>query len=107
MSRDADMILQFVHFVRDHYREHGQEGLEIYVLNLVSLNGRKPQLMLDPRLDYANVQRKLLLPQPWILPLEEPLRAEGWNVPVEKWEEVVAMQLPAEIFGATNRTIQK
>ena len=99
MSRDADMILQFVHFVRDHYREHGQEGLEIYVLNLVSLNGRKPQLMLDPRLDYADVQRQLLLPQPWILPLEEPLRAEGWNVPVEKWEEVVAMQLPAEILA--------
>jgi hypothetical protein len=62
--------------------------------------------MLDPRLDYADVQRKLLLPQSWILPLEEPLRAEGWNVPVEKWEEVVAMQLPAEIFGTINSTIQ-
>lgn len=101
------MVLQFAHFVRDHYREHGKEGLEIYVLDLVSLNGRKPQLMLDPRIDYAAVQRNLLWHQPWILPLKEPLRAEGWNVPVEKWEEVVDVQLPAEIFGTNHRAIQE
>jgi len=99
MGRDADMTLQFAHFVRDHYREHGQDGLEIYVLSLVSLNGRKPQLMLDPRLDYAKVERKILAPQPWILPLTEPLRAKGWSEPVEKWEEVLVLDLPEEIFG--------
>jgi hypothetical protein len=101
MSRDADMILQFVHYIRDHYREHGQDGLEIYVLNLVSLNGRKPQLMMDPRVNYAKAKRKLFSPQPWIVPLEEPLRPDGWNLPVEKWEEALAVDLPPEIFGYT------
>ena len=101
MGRDADMILDFAHFVRDHYREHDREGLQIYVLNLVSLNGRKPQLMLDPLLDCASTERLLVFPQPWILPLEEPLRAEAWSVPVEDWEKVLDLDLPAEIFGKT------
>jgi hypothetical protein len=98
MGRDADMILQFAHFVRDHYRQHGQDQLEIYVLNIVSLNGRQPQLMLNPRLDYAKTERTLLSSQPWILPLEQPLRAEGWDVPVEKWEKVLGLDLPEDIF---------
>jgi hypothetical protein len=101
MGKDADMILQFVHFVRDHYREHGRGNLEIRVLALASLNGRKPQLLLDPHLDYAKVERTWAT-QPWILPLVEPRRAEGWNVPLAEWESVLQLDLP-EMFGTVQR----
>ena len=80
------MILTFVHFLRDHFREHGQGTLQIRVLALVSLNGRKPQLMLDPDTDYAQVARTWG-PQPWILPLREPLRKDPWVVPLTEWEQ--------------------
>jgi hypothetical protein len=97
MAKDSDMILTFVHFLRDHFREHGRGDLQIRVLALVSLNGRKPQLMLDSNLDYARVARQLGS-QPWILPLHEPLRNDPWTVPLEDWEQHVACPTPAQMI---------
>ncbi len=96
MGKDSDMILTFVHFLRDHYRQHGQGTLQIRVLALVALNGRKPQLMLDPDYDYAQVPR-MWGPQPWILPLQEPLRKDPWVVPLTEWEQYVKAPSPAEM----------
>lgn len=97
MGKDSDMILTFVHFLRDHFRKHGQGTLQIRVLALVSLNGRKPQLMLDPGYDYAQVPR-IWGPQPWILPLKEPLRRDPWVVPLTEWEQHVEAPSPAEMI---------
>lgn len=96
MGKDADMILDFVHHVRDHYAEHGRT-IQIRVLTLTSLNGRKPQLMIDPQLDYAQIERRWG-PQPWIVPLTEPLRPDGWYVPMAQWEQILADQIPDDML---------
>jgi hypothetical protein len=96
MGKDPDMVLEFVHFVRDHYRAHGQGDLEIRVLALASLNGRKPQLLMDPTLDYANVDRVWGV-QPWVVPLTEPLRKESWKTPLDQWEPLLADQIPEDM----------
>lgn len=97
MAKDSDMILTFVHFLRDHFQQHGQGRLQIRVLALVSLNGRKPQLMIDPDVDYARVPR-YWGPQPWILPLTEPLRQERWDLPLAEWEQYVECPSPEEMI---------
>jgi hypothetical protein len=97
MAKDSDMILTFVHFLRDHYRSHGLGNLQIRVLALVSLNGRKPQLMIDPSIDYAKLTRTWG-PQPWIMPLREPLRREPWIVPLQDWEEYVEVPSPESMI---------
>ncbi|WP_397568601.1 HTTM domain-containing protein [Schlesneria sp. T3-172] len=104
MSKDSDMILTFVHFLRDHFRAHGKGTLQIRVLALVSLNGRRPQLMMDPDLDYARVERTWF-PQPWILPLTEPLRREPWTVPLEEWEQHVFVPSPEEMIQPAPRQV--
>ncbi|MCA9027796.1 MAG: HTTM domain-containing protein [Planctomycetaceae bacterium] len=96
MGKDPDMIIQFVHYVRDHYREHGRGELEIRVLALASLNGRKPQLLIDPELDYATVDR-VWGSQPWIVPLTEPLREEGWKVPMDQWTTELDSIIPDDM----------
>lgn len=93
MGKDPDMVLEFVHYVRDHYREHRNTELEIYVLNIASLNGRKPQLLMDPRLNYAAVDR-VWTPQPWVVPLTEPLPKESWNRPLDQWEKILDLDIP-------------
>ena len=106
MGKDSDMILTFVHFLRDHYRKHGLGTLQIRVLALVSLNGRRPQLMLDPDIDYAQVERTWAA-APWILPLREPLRRVPWTVPLIQWEQHVAVPSPSEMIQpATKRPPQ-
>lgn len=96
MGKDPDMVLEFIHYVRDHYRERQNTELEIYVLNIASLNGRKPQLLMDPRVNYAAVER-VWSHQSWVIPLEEPLPAESWNVPLDQWESVLNLDIPPEM----------
>ena len=93
MGKDPDMILDFIQFVKNHYRDYGDGELEIYVLALASLNGRKPQLLMDPTINYAVVDR-VWGTQPWIVPLHEPLRKEGWDLPVDRWEESLGTEIP-------------
>jgi hypothetical protein len=106
MAKDSDMILTFVHFLRDHFVQHGKGRLQIRVLALVSLNGRKPQLMIDPNIDYARVERRWGT-QPWILPLTEPLRRDPWNVPLAEWENYVKCPTPEEMIQPVESPLHK
>ena len=61
-TKDPEMILQLARFLADEYRrEHGQP-LEVKATVLTSLNGRKPQLFIDPSVDLA--QEKRAFPPP-------------------------------------------
>jgi hypothetical protein len=61
-------------------------------LVLSSLNGRKPQLLIDPNVDLAR-QPRGFVHRTWVLPQSEPLPAEPWNVPLLEWERNVALPL--------------
>ena len=76
------MILQLAHFLADEYRQKTGRPLEVRALVLTSLNGRKPQLFIDPTVDLANEPRGFhrqrgssrspnRLSPPWSLPLSE------------------------------------
>jgi hypothetical protein len=62
--------------------------------------------MLDPDRDYAQVERTLW-PQPWIIPLTEPLRHEPWSVPLEEWEQHVVTPTPAQMIEPVTSPIDK
>ena len=48
-----------------------------------SLNGRKPQLLIDPKVDLTAD-----LPSDWIVPLEAPVGGNFYE-PLDRWERVV------------------
>jgi hypothetical protein len=72
MSERPDMILQFAHYLRDTYRRAGYPNVEVRVNTITSVNGRKPQHMIDPRVDLGRAPRTLAH-ESWIVPLSEPL----------------------------------
>lgn len=67
-----DMILQFSHHIANQLRKQGHDQIEVRAKILVSLNGRQPQLLIDPTVNLA-AQPRTLRPAPWIMPLTEPL----------------------------------
>jgi hypothetical protein len=91
MSNDASMVQEFAHYVADRFRREGHGDVEVRALVLTSLNGRKPQLFIDPHVNLAAQPRSFRRP-PWIVPLTEPLRAEPWDVPMNRW--VQQLDLP-------------
>ena len=55
-------------------RREGYENVEVRARAMVSLNGREPQLLIDPNVDLAK-EDVGLLPVRWIVPLTTPLRS--------------------------------
>ncbi len=91
-GRDPRMVHQLARRIREDYAAHGYPGIEVRVLALVSLNGRKPQLIIDPDIDLAAQPSTASRPD-WLLPLEEPLRTTPWDKPLEEWEQHVALTM--------------
>ncbi len=53
MASRPDMILQFAHYLASTVAFYGTKPLRVEARVLVSLNGRKPQLLVDQNLDLA------------------------------------------------------
>lgn len=51
MSFQPDFILEFAHFLGNHYRELGYENIEIYVDSYVALNGRRSTPFINPHVN--------------------------------------------------------
>ncbi len=65
-----DMILQFAHYLARKWEfEKGVNNVEVRVSAWCSLNGRDPQLLIDPQVDLTKVKRELWPPADWIMPL--------------------------------------
>jgi len=72
MSTTPDMIVLFSHYLVEEKRREGYDNVEVRARVMVSLNGRQPQLLIDPNVDLAKEQVSLL-PARWIVPLTTPL----------------------------------
>jgi vitamin K-dependent gamma-carboxylase len=93
-GRDPDMIYQLCQFIAKDFAARGHPDVELRALVLVSLNGRKPQLLLDPEIDLAAAAPPRIGCK-WIMPLTEPLRDQAWNVPLDEWER--HLELPTTL----------
>lgn len=100
--RDPEMILHMAHFLCETYAAATGKRAEVRALVLTSLNGRKPQLLIDPEVDLA-AQPRGCHARAWIVPLREPLRAEAWRVPLHDWEHHVATTLNGSAPPADSR----
>ena len=74
-----DLLLLFGHHLAEEKRREGYDDVEVRARALVSLNGRAPQLLIDPNVDLAKEQVSLL-PARWIVPLTTPLGSRSSDV---------------------------
>lgn len=67
MSTQADMIIQFAHFLEEKYQKEGIKNPIITVECYATLNGSPTQLLIDPTVDLTKVNDSFLA-KDWILP---------------------------------------
>jgi hypothetical protein len=72
MGWRPDMLLQFAHYLAKVMPRSGPKPLRVEARVLVSLNGRKPQLVIDPNVDLAAESRTFGRCR-WLLEIHEPL----------------------------------
>ena len=72
MITKPDLVVIFAHYLAEQKRREGYDNVEVRARVMVSLNGRQPQLLIDPNVDLAREQVSLL-PARYIMPLITPL----------------------------------
>jgi hypothetical protein len=73
MSYQPDFILQYAHFLGDHYKAQGYKNVQVYVDSYVALNGRLSQLYVDQSVDLYQIKESFQH-KDWILPLEDEIK---------------------------------
>ena len=76
MGWRPDMVWQFAHFLAKKFPADGLQPTRVQVRMYVSLNGRKPQLFLDPNVDLAAEPPFWGRPR-WLLKIDESLPPPG------------------------------
>jgi len=70
MSTQPDMILQFAHYLEEHFEQKLQQEIRIYAQSYVTLNGKGSKPFIDPTIDLTTKKRgfkhkKWVLPYPY------------------------------------------
>jgi hypothetical protein len=81
-----DLLLIFGHYLAEEKRREGYENVEVRARVMASLNGRQPQLLIDPEVDLAK-EEVSLLPTRWIVPLTTPLGSGSFHKSGEDTDE--------------------
>ena len=73
MSTQPDMILQYAHILREHYRKKGFKAPEVYVDSYVTVNGRLGQPLVHSLTDLSK-EEESFKHKPWILPFGDEIK---------------------------------
>lgn len=73
MSSQPDFILEYAHFLEDHYQAQGIKDPEIYVDSYVALNGRRSQPYVDPSVDLTEIEPSFKH-RTWLLPFDDKIK---------------------------------
>jgi len=70
MSFQPDFILEYAHFLGDHYQSLAPGRIQVFAESYVALNGRRSQAMIDPSIDLYQIKRSWK-PKQFILPFND------------------------------------
>jgi hypothetical protein len=84
MSYDPEMVREFAAILgQELSREQGRK-LEINAFVYCTLNGRHPQLLVDPNIDLA-AEPRAWHPGRYVVPLTQPLLRVPFSLPPAEW----------------------
>ena len=73
MATQPDFILQYAHFLADHFARQGHPTVQVFVDSYVALNGRTSQPYVDPTVDLTQIQGSFR-PRTWLLPFHDDIQ---------------------------------
>lgn len=73
MSTQPDFILQYAHYLGDHFKNKNNREVAVFVESYVALNGRLSQPYIDPEIDLLE-QKESLRQRDWLLPFNDSIK---------------------------------
>ena len=69
MSFQPDFIIEYAHFLGNHFTLQGHKNIEVYADSFVALNGRRSKRFIDPNINLMKEKRSLKH-YSWIIPFK-------------------------------------
>lgn len=76
MSFQPDFILEYAHYLGDHFKSQGHKNIEVYVDSYVALNGRLSQEYVKKSIDLYK-QKENFKHKNWIIPFNHEIKIKG------------------------------
>lgn len=73
MSFQPDFILDYAHFLGDHFKAQGHQNIEVFADSFVALNGRLSQRFVNPEVNLYAINESFE-PKNWILPFKDEIK---------------------------------
>jgi len=73
MAFQPDFILEYAHFLKDHFESDGHKNVQVFVDCQVSLNGRLSTEFIDSTIDLVK-QKESFLHKNWITPFKDEIK---------------------------------
>lgn len=76
MSFQPDFILEYAHYLGDHFSSQGHQNVQVFVDSYVALNGRLSEPYIDSKVDLYQ-QKESFRHKKWILPFNSTIKIKG------------------------------
>ena len=73
MSFQPDFIVEYAHYLGDHFTSQGHQNVEVYVESYVALNGRLSAPYIDPTVNLLEVE-DTFTSKDFILPFNDTIK---------------------------------
>jgi hypothetical protein len=73
MGFQPDFILEYAHYLGDHFKSQGHENIQVFADSYVALNGRLSQRYINPNIDLYQ-EKESFKPKNWILPFKDDIK---------------------------------
>ncbi|WP_438710003.1 HTTM domain-containing protein [Aquimarina muelleri] len=73
MASQPDFILEYAHYLKEHFESQGHQNIQVFVESYVALNGRLSTLYIDPKVDLGE-QKESLKHKKWIIPFKDEIK---------------------------------
>ncbi len=73
MGFQPDFILEYAHYLGDHFKAQGHENIQVFADSYVALNGRLSQRYINPNTDLYQ-EKDSFKPKNWILPFKDDIK---------------------------------
>ena len=73
MSFQPDFILEYAHYLGDHFKKQGHKNIQVFAESYVALNGRLSQPFIDKNIDLYK-EKESWKHKNWILPLNDEIK---------------------------------
>ena len=73
MSFQPDFILEYAHYLKEHFESQGHQDIAIYVESNVALNGRLSRTYINPEVDLAQ-EKESFKHKTWVLPFNDEIK---------------------------------